>query len=381
MSVLMGLVGQVTSLLSYVLPLLFVLTVVVFIHELGHFWVGRRCGVGVKTFSLGFGPEIAAFEDRLGTRWRLAAIPLGGYVKFHGDGNVASSPDEAELSKMTAEDRARSFFHKPVAQRAAIVAAGPIANFILAIVIFAGIAYAYGRPVLTPRIEKVQDGSVAERAGFIAGDVVRSVAGNSVDSFGELQRYISVRPDESMAFVVDRGGRQVTLVATPALREFKTSFGTQRVGILGIQASNDPADFRIEQQGVVSALRLGVSETWFVVERTGAYLGGLFAGRESIDQMAGLPRIGVVAGQAAKNGFVSLLSLAALLSVSIGLMNLLPIPMLDGGHLAFYAVEAARGRPVSERTQEFGFRIGLAFVVMLVIFVTANDIWHLATLG
>jgi regulator of sigma E protease len=380
MDILSSLGAQVWSLLGYVVPFLFVLTIVVFVHEYGHYWVGRRCGVGVKAFSIGFGPELAGFNDRNGTRWRIAAIPLGGYVKFFGDANGASQPDHAAIGGMGADEREKSFFHKPVGQRAAVVAAGPIANFILAIAIFTLTALAYGRPVLTPRVEKVTEGSAAATAGLKPGDVVTSVNGRRIDSFAELQRIVSTSPGESLTLLVDREGRSMTLVATPLLKELKSPFGVQRIGLLGVQGSSDPADFRIESLGPVDALKTGVSETWFIVERTGAYIGGLFAGRESTDQLSGPIRIAQVSGHVAQNGIVALINLAALLSVSIGLINLFPIPMLDGGHLVFYAIEAVRGRPLSERAQEYGFRIGLAFVLMLMLFVTFNDILHLTTL-
>src|SRR5947209_7439573 len=292
--------------IGYIIPFLFVLTIVVFFHELGHFLVARWAGVKVLTFSLGFGPELAGFNDRHGTRWKISAIPLGGYVKFFGDESEASTPSSETLAGMTEQERKDSFHHKKVGPRAAIVAAGPIANFILAIVIFTALFTFFGKPSTTARVDTVQAGSAAAAAGFQSGDVV-----------------------------------------------------TERV---------NPA----------TALWLGVKETWFVVDRTLAYIGGVFTGREAADQVGGPLRIAQISGQVATIGVAALIHLTAVLSISIGLLNLFPVPLLDGGHLLFYAVEAVRGRPLSERAQEMGFRIGLGLVLMLMVFATYNDILHLA---
>jgi regulator of sigma E protease len=370
--------GAAGSLLGYLVPFLIVLTVVVFVHELGHFLVGRWCGVGVNAFSIGFGPEIVGYTDRHGTRWKLSAIPLGGYVKFAGDTNGASVPDPATLSQMTSEERAVSFHHKSVWRRAAIVAAGPIANFILAIAIFAGITYVSGRHILAPRVEAIQPASAAERAGFKAGDLVVSINGREIASFTEMQRIISASAEDNLIFVIDRNGRQVTIDAVPDLKVQETPFGKQRIGLLGLQASRNPEDLAHVRYGLLESIKLGTFETWYVIERTFTYIGRLIAGRESADQLSGPIRIAQVSGQVANiGGTAGLVSLVAVLSVSIGLINLFPIPLLDGGHLLFYLIEALRGRPLSDRAQEIGFRIGLAIVVMLMLFATWNDIVHL----
>jgi regulator of sigma E protease len=375
---LMG--GKLWDLLSYGVPFLVVLTVVVFIHELGHFLVGRWCGVGVHAFSVGFGPELFGFNDRHGTRWKLSAIPLGGYVKFAGDINGASVPDAATLARMTPAERAVSFHHKTVAQRAAVVAAGPIANFLLAIAIFAGITYVSGRQILAPRVDMVQPGSAAERAGFQPGDLVLSIDGRAISSFTDMQRIISASAEDEIRVVIDRDGRQMTLTAVPELKETMTPFGKQRIGLLGLQATREPAAVKHVRYGLLESIRLGAYETWYVVDRTFGYIGRLIVGRESAEQLSGPIRIAQVSGQVANLGGPSgLVSLIAVLSVSIGLINLFPIPLLDGGHLLFYAIEALRGRPLSERAQEIGFRIGLAIVVMLMLFATWNDIVHLST--
>jgi regulator of sigma E protease len=378
---LLGVVGGATgSLLVTLLSFLFVLTIVVFVHELGHFLVGRWCGVGVTAFSIGFGRELVGWNDRHGTRWKISAIPLGGYVKFAGDVNGASVPDAGTLASMSAAERAISFHHQNVAKRAAIVAAGPIANFILAIAVFAAIFYVSGRHVLAPRIEAVQAGSAAERAGFESGDLVLSINGRSVSSFSDMQRMISSSAGDVLNVTVERKGDTVALEATPDVKETETPFGKQRIGLLGLQGSRDPAAISLVTYGPLEALRAGTYETWYVVERTINYIGKLVVGRESADQLSGPIRIAQVSGQvAAMGGIGALVSLVAVLSVSIGLINLFPIPLLDGGHLLFYAIEVLRGRPLSDRAQEIGFRIGLAIVVMLMLFATWNDIVHLGS--
>lgn len=364
---------------GYVVPFLFVLTIVVFFHELGHFIIARLCGVRVLVFSIGFGPELIGFNDRHGTRWKISAIPLGGYVKFFGDENVASVPDPDAVATMSTSEREGSFFYKPVGKRAAIVVAGPLANFVLAVAIFAGVFMIFGKQITSARVDTIQAGSAAASAGFQPGDLVVEIDGRPIESFTDMQRIVGANAGRMLEIVVDRGGTRVTLKAMPTLREIKDSFGNvHRTGILGISRSMSPDDIKTKQMSPLAAIVGGVEETWFVVERTLSYIGGVATGRESADQLGGPIRIAQVSGQVASVGMVALLHLAAVLSVSIGLLNLFPIPLLDGGHLLFYGIEAARGRPLSDRAQEVGFRIGLAIVLMLMIFATFNDILHLA---
>jgi regulator of sigma E protease len=365
---------------GYLVPFLFVLSLVVFFHELGHFLVARWCGVRILVFSIGFGPEIVGFNDRYGTRWKIAAIPLGGYVKFFGDENAASVPDTERLAAMDEAEKSQSFVFQPVAKRAAIVVAGPVANFLLAIVIFAGIFMFYGKQSMTARVDTVQPDSAAAAAGFQPGDLVMAINGSAIGDFADMQRVVSDSAGEPLNITVDRKGTQLVLKATPALKEIKDNFGNvHRIGILGITRSTAPEDLKFQPVPAPRAVWMGVQETWFVVDRTLSYIGGVVVGRESADQLGGPIRIAQMSGQVATAGFVALLHLAAVLSVSIGLLNLFPIPLLDGGHLLFYGIEALRGRPLSERAQEVGFRIGLAIVLMLMIFATFNDIVHLAT--
>ena len=365
---------------GYIIPFLFVLSLVVFFHELGHFLVGRWCGVRILVFSIGFGPEIIGFNDRYGTRWKISAIPLGGFVKFFGDDNVASVSSSARLAGMDEAARAQCFVFQPVRERAAIVVAGPLANFILAIAIFAGIFMLYGKQTMSARVDAVQPDSAAATAGFQPGDLVLAIDGHSVESFADMQRIVSASADETLAVSVERNGATLTLKAVPALKEVKDTFGNvHRIGILGISRSMAAADMKLQPVPPPRAVWMGIEETWFVVERTLSYIGGVVVGREAADQLGGPIRIAQMSGQVATMGFVALLHLAAVLSVSIGLLNLFPIPLLDGGHLLFYGIEAMRGRPLSERAQEVGFRIGLAIVLMLMIFATFNDIIHLTT--
>jgi regulator of sigma E protease len=368
--------AQVYSVFTYIVPFLFVLTVVVFFHELGHFMVGRWCGVKVDAFSLGFGPELLHHTDRKGTRWRLAALPLGGYVKFHGDANGASVTDGDVIAAMPEAEKAVTFFGQPVWKRAAIVVAGPVANFILAIVLFTGLLYVNGRDVLSPQVGKVRPASAAAEAGFQPNDMIVSIDGRPIKSFEEMQRAVQTTAGP-LTFVVKRDNGDVTLNATPRREVLKTRFGDTTVGILGVEAANSKASWHKETYGFADSVRMGAAETWFIVTTTGNYLRGVVMGRESADQISGPIRIAEVSGEMAKLGFGALLNLAAILSVSIGLLNLVPIPLLDGGHLLFYAYEAVRGRALGDRTQQFGFRIGLSFVAGLTIFAAYNDISRL----
>lgn len=370
-----------TGALGYLIPFLFVLTIVVFFHELGHFLVARWCGVRVKAFSIGFGPELVGFNDRHGTRWKISAIPLGGYVKFLGDEDAASTPSRDSIAEMSDEDRKDTFFAKNVWQRAAIVAAGPIANFILAIAIFAGIFTIYGRETTTARVDQVVAGGAAETAGFKVGDLVLSIDGSPIASFNDLQRIVSASADEQLTIVVERDGGELTLEATPQRREITDRFGNvHKIGQLGLSRSAAAADVKRERYSLPQAIVLGAQETWFIIDRTFDYIGGIFTGRESTEELGGPIRVAQVSGQVATLGVVALINLAAILSVSIGLLNLFPVPMLDGGHLMFYLFEIVRGKPLSPRAQDIGFRIGLAAVLMLMLFTTWNDIIHLSSL-
>ena len=377
MDIFTSLAGFGGNFLSYLIPFLFVLTVVVFVHEMGHFLVARWCGVGIKAFSIGFGPEIFGFNDKYGTRWRVAWIPLGGYVKFIDDENAASAGQKS-LESLPEADREKTFQGKTLGQRAAIVAAGPIANFIFAILIFTTIFSIFGERITAPKVDAINPDSAAERAGFQPGDLITSIDGTKITNFSDMQRIVATSPDRELHFMVDRDGKTVDLTAVPERKEITDRFGnTFKIGLLGIQRSASPDDWTLKRHDPATAFVMGVKECYFVVSRSLGYLYDVIKGREDADQLGGPLRIAQVSGQVATAGFLALLNLAAIISVSIGLINLFPIPMLDGGHLLFYGIEAVRGKPLSETTQEIGFRIGLAFVLMLMIFATWNDLIHL----
>ena len=366
--------GFSDTILGYLLPFLFVLTVVVFFHELGHFLVARWCGVAVKTFSIGFGPEIAGFTDRHGTRWRLSWIPLGGYVKFIDDENAASAGQKA-LEHLTPEEREQSFQAKPLGQRAAVVAAGPIANFILAIAIFAVLFSVYGRQVADPVVARVNENSAAAQAGVIPGDRLISIGGTPVTTFDDVRRYVSVRPELKITIRIERNGAMLDLPMVPQRTELADQFGNKmEIGIIGILTDQEAGNFRTVTYGPIEAVGQGVLQSWHVITGTFDYLGNVLTGRMKADQIGGPIRVAKVSGQMATLGIPFLLNIAAILSVSIGLLNLMPVPVLDGGHLMFYAVEALRGKPVGPAAQDVAYRIGFAMVLMLMVFATWNDI-------
>lgn len=375
MQVLNTAFGNLGSGLFTAAAFLFVLSIVVVIHELGHFQVARWCGVKVDEFAMGFGREIVGWHDKKGTRWRINWIPLGGYVKFMDDSNGASMPDAAAIEAMTPEQRATSFHAKPLWQRAAVIVAGPLANFILAIGILAGIFMSYGVPTTPAMVDEVIDGGAAFKAGLKAGDKVVAIDGKVIESFSDLQRIVSSNPDVQLQLTYLRGGEKNTVQLTPERKEIPDGFGgTMRLGMLGIKRANVATDWTYKRYGFFDAIGLGVTESIYFVERNLSYIRDIFIGREKADQLGGPIRIADAAGKVASAGIVPLLHLTAMISLSVGLFNLFPIPPLDGGHLLFYGAEAIRRRPLSEATQGVGFRVGLAFILMLAIFAFWNDL-------
>lgn len=378
MDVFSGLLGLGQNLALAIPAFLFVLLIVVFFHELGHFLVARWCGVKVSTFSIGFGAELFGWNDRHGTRWRLAAVPLGGYVKFIDDENAASLPSPERKAELAAAGEDGTFHGKPLWRRALIVAAGPIANFIVAIVVFACIFATYGKRDLPAVVAGVVAGGAAEKAGIKAGDLIVAVDGYGIESFGDLQRMVGTSADTQLKLSIKRGSETLDIVATPTRAELKDRFGNiVKIGRLGINSTDDQSQWVNKRFSPLGAIVEGTRETWFIIDRTLNFIGRLFRGLESTDQIGGPVRIAQVSGQVASVGALALINLAALLSISVGLINLFPVPMLDGGHLMFYAIEAIRGRPLSDRIQEIGFRIGLALVIMLMVFATWNDLVQL----
>lgn len=364
--------------LSYIVPFLFVLTIVVFFHELGHFYAARRCGVKVDVFSVGFGKSLASWYDKHGTEWKIGWLPLGGYVKFFGDENEASAPDAEKLKALEDDARKDTLFYKPLWQRAIVVAAGPVANFILAIIIFASLYTLFGQRVTDPVVGVVAENSAAERAGMQVGDLILKIDGDEIHTFSEVRRLVTVNANVPLEFVVDRGGAEVTLTATPDRVLEVDRFGNEyHLGRLGVAVNATEDSIRHIRYDPFTAIWMGAEESYFIVEQTFVVLGRIIMGRESAESLGGPIRIAQISGQTATLGLIALINLTAVLSVSIGLINLFPIPMLDGGHLAFYAYEAVAGKPLSEKAQEIGMRIGLSMVMMLFLFVTWNDLSRL----
>lgn len=360
--------------IGYIVPFILVLSVLVFVHEMGHYLVGRWCGIRSTAFSIGFGPELWGFTDKHGTRWKVSAIPLGGYVKFWGDQD-ATSAGNADLSRFSESEREQTLAGAKLWKRAATVAAGPIANFLLAILIFAALFTIYGRYVSDPVVSEVRSGSVAEQAGVLPGDRMVAIDGTSVVTFEDVRRYVSIRPGTEIALTVERNGQELTLQMIPERNETTDRFGNKiEMGLIGIVTNQASGKFRQVQYGPLEAVVQGVLESWHIVTGTFNYIGNLFAGKMKADQLGGPIRVAQASGQMASLGIAALIQLAAVLSVSIGLLNLMPVPMLDGGHLVFYAIEAIRGKPLSETAQDVAYRIGLAMVLSLMVFATWNDI-------
>ena len=359
--------------LQNVVPFVVLITPIVFIHELGHFLVARACGVNVETFSIGFGPAIFGWHDRKGTHWKVSWIPLGGYVKFLGDMNAASIPDSDQLEHMSVRERAGAFPLKPLYQRALIVLAGPAANFILAIVILAGFLMALGASVAAPVVSKVEPGSAAAAAGFKAGDTIESVDGTLIESFDQIRTLVWDRAGQTLTIMVNRTGKNLTLRVAPRLTVIKELGQTQSVGLLGIVGPT-ASQSKTVYYGPFGAVAEASRETWAIVATTMEYLGRMFTGGASPSQLNGPIGIAKISAAVASVSYLSLFRLAALISVSVGLINLFPIPILDGGHLLYYGFEAVLGRPLGARAQDVGFRLGLAVMLGLLLLATFNDL-------
>ena len=357
----------------YVGVFLLVLTVLVFVHELGHYLIARQNKVKIEVFSIGFGPELFGWWDRAGTRWKFSAVPLGGYVKMFGDSDATSGLPIARLDQLTAAERAVSFPCKPLAQRAAIVAAGPLANFAFAIVVLALLFMTYGQPFTPAQVGQVLPGSAAEAGDMRPGDLILSLDGRAVERFEDMQQTVRLNPNVPMTMVVRRNGELVTLHVTPRLVEEESRLGRQQVGQLGIRGGTVEYLKRDPASAVVRA----VEETWNLSATTVEAMWQMVIGKRSTGELGGPLRIAQLSGEVAQGGVVPLMLFMAVLSVNLGLINLFPVPVLDGGHLLFYAAEAIRGKPLGQRAQEYGFRVGLALVLTLMVFATWNDLVHL----
>ncbi|MBK8907441.1 MAG: RIP metalloprotease RseP [Rhodospirillales bacterium] len=361
---------------DWIVPFVVVFTILVFVHELGHYWIARRAGVRIETFAIGFGPELFGRRDSHGTRWKVCAIPLGGYVKMFGEQDFESN--DADMP-MTAEDQAVSFHHKRLGQRAAIVAAGPLANFAFAIVLLTALFTAVGLPFPLASVGQIQSGSAAAEAGFVQGDRILRVNDEDVASFEDLRSIVRDNPDRALRFEIERGGDTLLLTATPqavaADAAGSDSGATGKVGLLGV--SPDPAQIGYQRLNPFEAVATASQRTWDLTTQILGALGQIITGSRTAEELGGPLRIAQLSGQMAQGGMVSLVFFMAALSINLGLINLFPVPMLDGGHLAFYAVEAVRGRPLNQKIQEYGFRFGLVLVLLLMIFATWNDLVQL----
>jgi regulator of sigma E protease len=360
------------SQLVWIVPAFLIgLTVLVFVHEFGHFYVARRNRVRVEVFSIGFGPELFGWHDRAGTRWKFSAIPLGGYVKMFGDSDASSGLPSAGLARLSPAEREVSFHYKRLGQRAAIVAAGPAANFIFAVMVLALLFMTFGQPFTPAQVGQVQAGSAAERAGIKPGDVILSINGSAVRSFEDVQQEVRLNPGVPMTIVVDRHGHNVTVAATPKKSELTDRFGNRyQVGLLGI--THKGVDY-VRRDPATAVLQAG-EQTWELSASTLKAIWQIAIGMRGTDELGGPVKIAQVLGQAAQIGTASYISVVAVLSINLGLINLFPVPVLDGGHLLFYAIEAVRRKPLGPRAQEYGFRIGLALVLMLMVFAIGNDL-------
>jgi regulator of sigma E protease len=360
--------------LWYVGIFLVVLTVLVFVHELGHYLIARRNGVRIEVFSIGFGPELFGWNDRAGTRWKFSAIPLGGYVKMFGDSDPSSSLSSLRFGELTAAEREVSFHHKRLLQRVAIVSGGPLANFAFAIVVLAVLFATYGQPFTPAEVGQVQAGSAADKGGIKVGDTIVNIDGSSIARFEDVQQIVRLNPGEPMNITVRRDGQQVTLHVTPTLTQMTDRFGNRHeIGLLGIGRSG----VEYVKRNPISAVLQAFDETANLSASTLQAMWQIVIGTRASDELGGPLRIAQMSGEVAEGGLVPLLWFMAVLSINLGLINLFPVPVLDGGHLLFYAAEAIRGKPLGQRAQEYGFRIGLALVLTLMVFATWNDLVHL----
>ena len=362
--------------MNYLIPFLILIMIVVFIHEYGHYYFAKRYGVGITDFSIGFGSEIFGWHDKSGTRWKICWIPLGGYVKFFGDRNVFSQAEQQEvINKYNEEDRNKLFILKPLYQRSLIVAAGPLANYVLAIIIFSIINMFVGKDFTPAVVNEVQVNSPAYEAGIKKNDKIISIDNNKVQSILEVSTFISISTAEIIEFTVLRNDQEVTLYVKPNLVQSKDTLGNSvKKRMIGIKLSPLNNEFKKQPLGPSKAIYYSIKEVWFVSVTSLKYLGNMLIGSADSSQLGGPIRIAQITGQVAEHGVVPFLSIMAYISISLGLINLFPIPMLDGGHLMFYFFEKILGRPLSQKTQEGFFRIGLFLLFSLMFFATFNDL-------
>ena len=362
--------------MNYLIPFLILITFVVFVHEYGHYYFAKKYGVGVTDFSIGFGKEIFGWNDKSGTRWKVCWIPLGGYVKFYGDRNVFSQSEQQELiNKYKEEDRKKLFILKPLYQRAIIVAAGPFANFLFAILIFLLINLFIGKDLTPAVIDEVQKDSPAFISGLKKNDKILYIDGNKVESVLEVSTFINTSTSENIQFQILRGDQELDVLIKPNIIDSKDAFGNSiKKRIIGIKLLVSRDDLKKQPLPPSKAIYYSFKEVWFVIVTSLNYVGIILTGTGDSSQLGGPVKIAKITGQVAEYGIVPFLSIMAYISISLGIINLFPIPMLDGGHLMFYFFEKVLGKPLSQKTQENFFRIGLFLLFSLMFFVTFNDL-------
>ena len=353
-----------------VLSFLLVIGPLVFVHELGHYLVGRWCGVKADVFSIGFGREMFGWTDRRGTRWKVGWLPLGGYVKFAGDMNAAGTPSD-EWLLLPVDKRAQTFQAKPLGQRFLIVAAGPVTNFLFAILIFMGLFAAFGKPSADPVVIGVQAGTPAARAGLAAGDRIVRIEGERIGEFGEVMRYVMLRPGQQLDVTIERRGRELTVPVTILSEERQDRFGNKaQVGRLGVMGGA----MTMQAVPLIQLPREAIAQTGDILQAIVVTMKQLILGQRSVKELGGPLKVAQISGQQASLGWLPLIWLMAVISINLGFINLLPIPMLDGGHLFFYSIEAVRRKPLKPEAHEWAFRAGLAALLMLMLVVTLNDL-------
>jgi regulator of sigma E protease len=363
----------------YLSSFIAIISVIVFIHEFGHYGIAKACGVKIEEFALGFGPEIFGINDRSGTRWKFCAIPMGGYVKMFGDMNPASAPDNSTLKKLNEDDRKKTFHAKNLWQKSAIVSGGPLANFILAIVILAGFLMVYGQMHTLPVVGEVVKESAAEAAGLMSGDEILKVDGTEIKDFADIQSAVSINTGTPIAVSYRRADTLENTMITPKIVESQDLFGNKITrALIGITSSMQPS--YSDPLPLFPAIGLATKQTYTIAATNLKAIGQIIVGQRSIKDMGGPIKISKYSGQAVRDGLQAVLWFMAMLSISLGLINLFPIPVLDGGHLLYYIVEAVRGKPVAEKFQEYALKAGMAFILTLAIVVSFNDLLHLLDL-
>jgi len=363
--------------IHYIVPFIAVISVVVFVHEYGHYWVARRCGIKIETFSLGFGHEIFGWTDKHGTRWKVSWLPLGGYVKMYGDAGAASTPD-ASVHTMTAEQKRVSFFHQDVNKRMAVIVAGPASNYLFAILVLALLFVFNGQPFTPAEVSEVVEGKAAAKAGIIAGDRITAIDGQGIDRFEDIKRTIALNMGTPISVEVERNQKPMTFTMTPEIVTMTDNFGGEhKIGQIGIKANK----LEYIKQPPLKAIQQSFLETWNLTASTLRAIGQMVMGMRGTEEIGGPLRIAEMSGNIAKEGIVTLIWFMSVISINLGLINLFPVPLLDGGHLAFYLAERLRGKPLSQRLQEAGANVGAAMVVTLMLFATWNDLVHLKVIS